>query len=560
MLPTKRLRKPSVHVRSIATLMCFLVVAALVIPVAGPLAQGPTDEEIASQLEVVVLEETVSPGAVNTRKEIPAFQDTYVASNRPGRNYGQASELRIGYNLGGSNDGALRSFVQFDVAGNIPARAVIDSATLQLYQFAVSPGNDSSMNMVGRHLNSPWNENVVTWNSHEPNWGDVSDSSWVGSSLGWKSFDVTTLVRDWLSRTSPNNGVINLGDEHVQERQRFFYSLNANNGRYPRLVVDYHIGGDITPPVATVYPLPPWSKANFTVSWHGYDPGGSGIAYFDVQYRTEHHDWMDWQMHATYPSAEFVGAQDGVEYKFRCRAVDKSGNVQAWGDHQAQTQVDATPPQVTVDPLPEFTLSQAFNVSWSGSDNLGGSGIANYDVQYQIDNGPWLKWLVGIKATSALFTGAHDDGVYGFRARGTDVAGNIQPYSARAQATTRVETSGPHSSVERFNPPITQDDSFAVAWTGSAGPGLSIEYFDVRYQFNEGPWIDWLAATKTTGATFTKLNPKDGVYGFEVRAKDSAGRLEPFNGVAEALMTVDRFPPFVEPRLHMPLVASARHR
>jgi len=31
--------------------------------------------------------------------------------------------------------------------------------------------------------------------------------------------------------------------------------------------------------------------------------------------------------------------------------VDKSGNVEAYGDHQAQTRIDSTPPQISVDPL-----------------------------------------------------------------------------------------------------------------------------------------------------------------------------------------------------------------
>jgi hypothetical protein len=307
-----------------------------------------------------------------------------------------------------------------------------------------------------------------------------------------------------------------------------------------------------------VNPLPPWSKSNFTVSWRGYDPGGSGIAYFDVQYRTENHGWVDWRLHATYPSAEFVGARDGVEYKFRCRAVDKSGNVEAYGDHQAQTRIDSAPPNVRVNPLPGVTLTQAFDVSWSGSDG-GGSGIANYDVQYQKDNGPWLQWLVGTKSTSALFTGAKDDGLYGFRARGTDNAGNIQPWGNR-QAQTQVEANAPHSHVVPFDPPMTREDSFPVGWTGKAQPGVTIDYYDVRYRFQGGPWISWLDQTKLTGETFTDLNPQDGVYSFEVRAKDSAGRLEPFNAASEASIAVDRNPPYIEPRIYLPLVSRAMLR
>jgi hypothetical protein len=237
--------------------------------------------------------------------------------------------------------------------------------------------------------------------------------------------------------------------------------------------------------------------------------------------------------------------------------VDNAGNVQPFGAAQAQTTVDTLPPSVSVNALPGFTFTPSFQVTWSGSDNPGGSGIQSYDVQFQVDNGPWQAWLVNTTATSAQFTGGRDGSIYGFRARGTDFAGNVQPYTAVAQAATRVETTGPNSHIVPFDPPITQGDSFSVSWTGSTAPGLSVLYFDVRYRFDDGPWIAWLSETQLTSATFDGLNPEDGIYGFEVRAKDSAGRLEPYTGQAESSIIVDRNPPYVVPQVFLP-IASRR--
>lgn len=94
-----------------------------------------------------------------------------------------------------------------------------------------------------------------------------------------------------------------------------------------------------------------------------------------------------------------------------------------------------------------------------------------------------------------------------------------------------------------------------VSWTGSTAPDLSILYFDVRYRFNDGPWIAWLSQTQLTSATFDSLNPQDGIYGFEVRAKDSAGRLELYTGQAESKMIVDRNPPYVVPQVFLPMAS-----
>lgn len=530
------------------------LVLVLGLGVAHPTAQELSDEQIAGSLEAVILEQTRTPTRVETVVEIPVSQDTYISSNHPDTNYGGAGELRLGYNLAGDHDGALRPFARFDVAAHVPSGAVIRSASLWAYLFASSPLDDAPMGTNDRHLLSSWDEDLVTWNSHQPNWGSVFGAADVTDALGWHEWDVLELVRDWHQGTHPNYGLIVIGDEHVQERQRVFYSMNANNDRYPRLVVEYVVSTDTTAPTASVDPLPAWSPSTFPVSWGGSDTGGSGIAYFDVQFSANSSPWENWQVHTTATSAQFVGGGNGIFYRFRARAVDHAGNVQPFDSSQAQTKVDALPPYVSVDPLPDYTFVSAFGVSWSGSDNPEGSGVAVYDVQYRKADGAWRYWLVRTSATGAQFTGAEDGTTYGFRARGIDVAGNVQPYPETPQAVIRAETSGPTASIEAFRPIVTGEDSFLVKWTGSTAPPLSILYFDVRYRFNDGPWIAWLTETTLTSAVFSDLNAQDGLYGFEVRAKDSADRLEPFSGEAEASIIVDRLAPFIEPQSYLPVV------
>jgi hypothetical protein len=206
-----------------------------------------------------------------------------------------------------------------------------------------------------------------------------------------------------------------------------------------------------------------------------------------------------------------------------------------------------------VNPLPQYTLTQHFNVTWGGTDNAGGSGIARYDVQYRVHDGMWENWLIGTTNTVAQFTGAQDDGLYGFRARAIDTAGNVQPWPLEAQAQTFVDTTGPVSRVARFSPAKTSDSSFTVQWSAQTLPGLSVDYFDVRYRFRNGSWITWLTGTKLTSALFDQLNALDGAYEFQARAADSFGQLGAWSDPG-ATIYVDRNAPFLAPAGHLPVV------
>jgi len=208
---------------------------------------------------------------------------------------------------------------------------------------------------------------------------------------------------------------------------------------------------------------------------------------------------------------------------------------------------DTLPPVVTVDPLPAFS-GRSFTVSWSGDDQ-GSAGISHYDVQYRVDGGAWVDWQFGVTFTSAEFSSGEDGHLYEFRARAVDNAGNVEPFGA-VEASTTVDAQPPVSTVEPL-PPLTNSDSFTVEWSGQ-DTASGIDYFDVQYRFNAGPWTLWLPQTAATSAVFTSTG--DGLYQFEVRAVDNFGRVEPFADQAEAAIVVDVEPPFVEPILYLPAI------
>jgi hypothetical protein len=66
------------------------------------------------------------------------------------------------------------------------------------------------------------------------------------------------------------------------------------------------------------------------VDWSGSD-AHSGLAYYDVQVKKgAGGTWANWLTGAVSTRGLFVRATPGAIYYFRCRGVDRVGNVEGW--------------------------------------------------------------------------------------------------------------------------------------------------------------------------------------------------------------------------------------
>ena len=196
----------------------------------------------------------------------------------------------------------------------------------------------------------------------------------------------------------------------------------------------------------------------------------------------------------------------------------------------ASTGVDTAAPSTTMTQLPQHTETTSFFVSWSGSDT-GGSGVASYTLQYQVNGGTWQTLISNTPQTSFYFQGAQTS-VYGFRVQATDNAGNVQPWPGSAQGTTTVVVN-PVAVVLPFNPPILQSTSpvtksFTVNWKGYSPPDTFLTGFTVQYRVNNGPWTVWLTfPASQTSATFNWFNlhlPSQATYQFQATATNNVGQ------------------------------------
>ena len=203
----------------------------------------------------------------------------------------------------------------------------------------------------------------------------------------------------------------------------------------------------------------------------------------------------------------------------------------------ASNTIDAGPPTSSVAALPATETSTSFTVSWSGTDDAGGSGIASYDVFVSDNGGPFTAFQTAITATSATFTGVNGH-TYGFYSVATDNVGHRQTTPTAAQATTTISTGTsvfPTSSVNAL-PTTESSASFTVGWSGSDVGGPGIASYSVYVSDNGGPFTAFQTNTTATSAELTGANGH--TYGFYSVATDTAGNVQPTPAAAQATTTV----------------------
>lgn len=104
---------------------------------------------------------------------------------------------------------------------------------------------------------------------------------------------------------------------------------------------------------------------------------------------------------------------------------------------EALVTIDWGAPVSQVNSLPVISVLSAL-VSWSGQDDLGGSGIATYDVYVSDNSGEFVLWLDDTELTSSTFEGSNGH-TYSFYSIATDNVGLRQAVPAGAQATTTTQ-------------------------------------------------------------------------------------------------------------------------
>jgi len=246
----------------------------------------------------------------------------------------------------------------------------------------------------------------------------------------------------------------------------------------------WSFGIDTEPPGSpigfTISP-PGWSgNAEFTLNWTDpSDLSGIGLRFYKIDSPPEND--FDYDGTLPEPPAIYIASAGGSHIIYLW-CMDNMGNVDYQTNVSATYYYDNTPPEGCVALSPPYTSSESFQVSWTtGSDDQSGlSGM--YDVRSKEDDGPWTDWLTGTFDMAATFTGLMDHTYY-FEARTSDLAGNYEPFTGIAEATTLISSSGSpcgYYVIGDYNGSLSFNvsdiiDAFSRLNTGEPQPALSCE-------------------------------------------------------------------------------------
>jgi len=164
--------------------------------------------------------------------------DTMLRADQPNTNYGnQAFMMTDSENTPGR---LMHSAIKFPLTA-VPAGASILSATLNLNLFR---NTGSQTDMVQAHrATRDWTEgngttnSGATWNRYDGvnAWttpgGDFDPTiagSFVAAGTGWKSMDITGLIRDWVDGVYPNHGMILRSPPAPGNNEKRFYTSDDN--------------------------------------------------------------------------------------------------------------------------------------------------------------------------------------------------------------------------------------------------------------------------------------------------------------------------------------------
>ncbi|KKK57645.1 hypothetical protein LCGC14_3052390, partial [marine sediment metagenome] len=164
---------------------------------------------------------------------------------------------------------------------------------------------------------------------------------------------------------------------------------------------------------------------------------------------------------------------------------------------------DAGSPTSSPGALAASQLQPTFDVSWTGSDDAGGSGIGSYDVYVSDDGGPWSLWQDDTPASSATFSGQTGH-TYAFYSVATDNVGHVEGKSPSAEATTYVNVPPAVGALLDTSDPVARPGLLALEAQGVSdadGTPVLVEFYD---DANDNdllePGVDTLIGTDTNGA------------------------------------------------------------
>lgn len=162
-------------------------------------------------------------------------QDSWVIEVHPNSNWGNSPNLDVG----GQQGGYIWTLIKYDLPDLDPA-VTINSAKMRLYHYGNSYTPPDPITINAHEILEDWDESTVTWNNQPSHSSDVVGSITKSpKEYGWWEIGITSLVKKWISKESPNYGVKLIAPE-ATEGSVIFSSKENDLYDKSRLVIDYN--------------------------------------------------------------------------------------------------------------------------------------------------------------------------------------------------------------------------------------------------------------------------------------------------------------------------------
>jgi hypothetical protein len=209
------------------------------------------------------------------------IEDATITEKNLGTPVGGAATLETGTTGASAGFKNSRALLRFDLAGNLPANALITSAALTLQLTKTAPGVTNLWEDL-RRVSQPWSESLVTWTNRltppsswsVPGGGApldyasvVTQSNLITTTLGPYTFASNSAmiadVQNWLVNPATNFGWVMISElQGVPTTECQFASRESGAGA-PTLAIQYSL--PVAPPALTILPS---SNGNFQFSFN----------------------------------------------------------------------------------------------------------------------------------------------------------------------------------------------------------------------------------------------------------------------------------------------------
>jgi MYXO-CTERM domain-containing protein len=219
------------------------------------------------------------------------------------------------------------------------------------------------------------------------------------------------------------------------------------------------------------------------------------------------------------------------------RARDGDGNLSGFSGSSATLLVDKTAPSAPGVPSasPNPTNGSVI-ISWSGSTDTGGSGLAGYKLEVSSDGGS--TWASLASQTGTTYGYAPAQGSYRYRVRARDGVSNYSAYATSTAALTVDKTAPGVPGAPTATPNPSPMSPVSLSWTASTDSGGSgLARYEVQRSADGSTWAS--IATPTTNSLTD--SPGSGAWYYRVAARDAAGNVSAFSG-SSVLVRVNAVP------------------